>query len=271
MGKFFDLDSPLMRVLTRVADIMILNLLVLVFALPLIFEQVFFLYPVYEALVNATELVSLQPYLGLIAVAWVAGIVCSIPLGAACTGMHYVLLKMVRDEDSYIVKSFFKSFKENFKQATVLQIIKFTVAGILLLDFMIMFEKNTIYGYIVLAFGFILYMASLYTFPLLSKFVNTVFGTIKNSFLMAVLALPKTVLMAVVTGIPVLILYFFDLRAVPVLILVGIAGPGYLLALLYNNTFKRFEPKVEEMTEEEELDAAIRKIDEDLENDTEKE
>jgi hypothetical protein len=42
---------------------------------------------------------------------------------------------------------------------------------------------------------------------------------------------------------------------------VGIAGPGYLLAMLYNKTFKRFEPKEENLSEEEELDAAIRKID----------
>lgn len=271
MGKFFDLDSPLMRVLTRVADIMILNLLTLLFALPLIFEQVFFLYPVYRALMDTPDTVDLQAYLGLIVLAWLAGIICSIPLGPACTGMHYVLLKMVRDEDSYIAKSFFKSFKENFKQGVILQAIKFTVAGILFLDYILMLGRNTIYGYIVIAFSLILYMASLYTFPLLSKFVNTIFGTVKNSFLMAVLALPKTILMAVVTGIPILILYFFDLRAVPVLILVGIAGPGYLLAMLYNKTFKRFEPKEEDLSEEEELDAAIRKIDEGLENDTEKE
>lgn len=266
MGKFFDLDSPLMRVLTRVADIMILNLLVLLFALPLIFEQVIFLYPVYRALVDATELVDLQSYMGLFVVAWVGGIICSIPLGPACTGMHYVLLKMVRDEDSYIARSFFKSFKENFKQAAILQIIKFFVGGIMVMDFILLLGRSTIYGYVVIAFSLILYMASLYIFPLLSKFVNTTFGTIKNAFLMAVLALPKTVVMAVVTGIPLLILYFFDLRAVPVLLLVGIAGPGYLLAMLYNKTFKRFEPKEEELSEEEELDAAIRKIDEDSEN-----
>ena len=263
MGKLFDLDSPLMRALTRVADVMILNLLTILFALPLIFEQVMFLYPVYEALMNATDPVDLRSYTGLIVIAWVLGIVCSIPLGAACTGMHYVLLKIVRDEDSYIVKSFFKSFKENFKQATILQIIKFTIAGILFLDFIIMLGRNTIYGYIVLAFALILYMASLYTFPLLSKFVNTIPGTIKNSFLMAVLALPKTVLMAATTAIPVIVLYFFDLRAVPVMILIGIAGPAYLEALLYNNTFKRFEPKEEEISEEEELNRAIQKIDED--------
>ena len=200
--------------------------------------------------------------------------ICSLPIftiGASTTALYYACLKVIRDEESHAWELFFRSFKENFKQGVILQAIKFTVAGILFLDYILMLGRNTIYGYIVIAFSLILYMASLYTFPLLSKFVNTIFGTVKNSFLMAVLALPKTILMAVVTGIPLLILYFFDLRAVPVLILVGIAGPGYLLAMLYNKTFKRFEPKEEEQSEEEELDAAIRKIDEGLENDTEKE
>ena len=33
-----------------------------------------------------------------------------ITAGAALTGMHYVLLKMVRGEEGYIVRSFFRSF-----------------------------------------------------------------------------------------------------------------------------------------------------------------
>ena len=49
--------------------------------------------------------------------------VVSIPIftaGAATTAVYYVLLKLVRDEEGSTVKSFFKSFKENFKQATVI-------------------------------------------------------------------------------------------------------------------------------------------------------
>lgn len=45
--------------------------------------------------------------------------VCCIPIitiGPASTAVYYVTLKLVRDEESYTVRSFFKSFKENFKQ-----------------------------------------------------------------------------------------------------------------------------------------------------------
>ena len=47
--------------------------------------------------------------------------ICCLPIitiGASMTALHYVVLKMVRDEESYIVRSYFKSFRQNFKQAT---------------------------------------------------------------------------------------------------------------------------------------------------------
>ena len=42
-------------------------------------------------------------------------ILCCLPIvtaGASVTAMFYVTLKMARNEESYIVRSFFKSFKE---------------------------------------------------------------------------------------------------------------------------------------------------------------
>ncbi len=48
-------------------------------------------------------------------------ILCCIPVvtaGASITALYYVTLKMARDEESYIARSFFHSFKQNFKQAT---------------------------------------------------------------------------------------------------------------------------------------------------------
>ena len=52
-------------------------------------------------------------------------ILCCIPVvtaGASITALYYVTLKMARDEESYIARSFFRSFKQNFKQATIINI-----------------------------------------------------------------------------------------------------------------------------------------------------
>ena len=43
-------------------------------------------------------------------------VICSIPvitIGASSTALYYVTLKMAKDEEGYITRSFFKSFKEN--------------------------------------------------------------------------------------------------------------------------------------------------------------
>ncbi len=88
MGRFFDLDSPLMSTLSKLADLIILNILVVICSLPLF------------------------------------------TIGASLTAMHYVVLKMVRNEEGYIIKSFFKSFKQNFKQATIIWLILLVVIGV---------------------------------------------------------------------------------------------------------------------------------------------
>ena len=262
MGKIFDLESPLMRALTRLADVMWVNILTLVFAIPLIFEQILFLGPVFGPVLFDGADLDYNYFLSAVLWAWIFGIICSSILGPACTAMHFVLLKIVRDEDSYITKTYFRSFKENFKQGMILQIIKFAIAGILVLDFFILNNLNGFYRYAIIALSAFLYMVSLYVFPILSKFVNTNAATLKNSLLMAILAFPKTILMTIISSIPLIVFYFFDLKAIPVLILLGVAGPSYLNAMLYNGTFKRFEPEEENLSEEEELDAAIKKLDE---------
>lgn len=56
--------------------------------------------------------------------------VCSIPIftiGASTTAVYYVTLKLARNDDGYTIRSFFKSFKENFKQATIIWLIMLAV------------------------------------------------------------------------------------------------------------------------------------------------
>ncbi len=266
MGKIFDLDSPLMRGLGKVADVMWLNILTLLFALPLLAELVFFLAPVYSGLTETTTAVSLAEfraeYFGLILIAWAGAIIASIPLGPALTALHFVLLKLVRNEESYVTKSFFKSLKENYKQSAILQVIQTVAAGIIIMDFLLIIDRGGVMLYILFAVALLLYMATRYIFPLQARFENTLLGTIKNAFLMSILALPRTIAMTIVCLLPWLLFYFFEMRIIPLLFLFGYAGIGYMCAALYSDTFKKFEPKEEEISEEEELNNAIKKIDE---------
>ena len=52
-------------------------------------------------------------------------------IGASTTAVYYVTLKLVRDEEGSTVKAFFKSFRENFKQATAIWIV-LLITGIII-------------------------------------------------------------------------------------------------------------------------------------------
>ena len=57
-------------------------------------------------------------------------VICSIPIftmGASTTAVYYVTMKLVRGDDGYTLRNYFKSFKENFKQATVIWLLMLQV------------------------------------------------------------------------------------------------------------------------------------------------
>lgn len=217
MSKIFDLDSPFMRVLNRIADLMILNFLMIICCIPII------------------------------------------TIGAACTGMHYVLLKIVRGEEGYLVRGFFKSFKQNFRQATILWLIMLLVIAVYIGDFLIFTYSGvkfpTILIIVILALAIVLLMVAVYVFPVLSRFDNTVKNTVKNAFCMAILNLPKTLLMIVVMVLPMVIWYFWPYAGIFVIIF-GISAPAYASACLYSGIFKKFEPEAPEVVSDEEFSVA---------------
>lgn len=206
MGRLFDLDSPIMNFLSKLADVIWLNVLT---------------------------------------------VVCSIPVftvGASMTALHYVMLKIVRNEESYITRSFFKSFKQNFKQATIIWLILLLGIVILVGDLLILKYSGMAFPdwlqTVLLAATIFFLFAVMHVFPVLSKFENSVINTYKNSLFMGILSLPKTIIMMFCWAIPAVVVIYLP-QAFPLVLGLGISGPAFLCALLYNKTFKRFEPEEE--------------------------
>ena len=131
-------------------------------------------------------------------------VLCCLPIvtiGPSLTALHYVTMKMVRNEESYIVKNFFKSFKENFKQATIINLIMLVVGIMLFLDINIVKRMSgKLYSglFVVFIAFLLLYMlVFLYIYPVLAKFYNTIKHTFINAFLMSIRHLPYTFVMLV--------------------------------------------------------------------------
>ena len=70
---------------------------------------------------------------------------CCIPIvtiGASTTALYYTSLKIVRGEDHALTRMFFRSFRENFRQSTVLWLILLAVGGLLASDGYIVYHLD---------------------------------------------------------------------------------------------------------------------------------
>ncbi len=189
-------------------------------------------------------------------------IVCCIPVitaGAATTALYYVTLKMAKDEEGYITKSFFKSFKQNFVQATLIWGIFMIVFIITILDFRIangrsmadVLKDNTISNVVIVAVGvmtIVMFMILVYVFPLLAQFDNTVKNTIKNAFLISIRHLPYTFLMLLVAAIPVALIWFSP--ALLILVTIMFSATAYINSKFLNRIFVLYMPKEEDINGE---------------------
>lgn len=132
-------------------------------------------------------------------------VVCSLPIitiGASWTALYYVMLKIREGEEGYIVRSFFKSFKQNFRQATVIWLILLAAGLIMFLDFRIMRSYEGTLGTVIrvsVYLGVILwFMVFMYVFPLLARFENSIKQTMQNALLLALANAPKTLIMLII-------------------------------------------------------------------------
>ena len=164
--------------------------------------------------------------------------------GAALTAAYYMGFKMVKNEETYIIKGFFKAFKENFKQATILWIFVLIIMAVIVADYRII-----LYSGIAFASGLRIAMVSVtliaalgivFVFPLQARFQNTVKHTFKNAFLMALSHLPSAFLLIIIYAVPYLILWLVP-RLFPVVFLLGFGGIFYFKSFVLLRVFRKYE------------------------------
>jgi len=200
MDKIFDLDNPFFRFISKLVDVIWLNIIWLVFSIPIV------------------------------------------TIGASTTAMFSVTLKMARDREGYVFQGFWKSFKENFKQATLIWILLLLLGTILGTDIYFFYTSTEKYAGIGLAIMIAITSLTLctvaYIFPLQAQFENTIKQTIKNAFIICVRHLPWTILLLLIYGVVALCLYIAAM-------LVGIFIFGltaFITSYIYNKIFIRYIP-----------------------------
>ena len=206
--KFFNMDSPVSRALTRLFDLVLLNILTMLCCIPIV------------------------------------------TAGASFTAMHYVLLHMVRNEEGYIARSFFKAFRQNFRQATIVWL---TVLPFLLIyaGIYVFFGRNadgriTIAGIAVLAAAVVLFPFLLFLFPLLARFETSIRQLYRNTVLLTFGNGKVSVLMVLAHLVFWYAIYKWLAYIAFLIPLLFFTLPGYLSAVLYTPVLKKYEPEEKE-------------------------
>lgn len=224
----FSYDSTLMRVLGKVTDLVILNLLTLFFCIPIV------------------------------------------TIGASVTAAHYTALKLRRGE-GYVFSNFWKSFKVNFVQSTIISFIFTVFVGITLFAIMINSQASgtmaaVSQGMLLVSLIFAVFIG-LWTFPLQSKFINRVPSTLRNAFMMAFKHIFRTIGMLLISAVPVVLILVLPFQWWSLLLLFGISVPIYVCACLYDKVFEKIEEMIMERErgedEEEGAESLIEEVVED--------
>lgn len=210
--KLFDPDGPLMTAMAKFADIVLCNLMFVLFSLP-----VFTL---------------------------------GASLTALFTCMLHLVYEETRD-DGLIFREFWCAFKRNFKQATFLWLVCLCAIAFLGAYYWVVHSLAGAYGKVyqvtfyflalVFLFGFV------YVFPLQARFENTVGNTLRNAWLLSVAALPWTILCIALVAAAVYVSFVMNPNAAGTFTYLwaacGFALIAYLQCFFIRGAFKKLSPE----------------------------
>lgn len=174
-------------------------------------------------------------------------ILCCLPVvtaGAAVTAMHYVLLKIYRDEEAGITKTFLRSFWENFRQSTMLMLIFGGLLYLLTVSILVTFssdlEQLGITRYVLPAVAAATVCVFNWALILQARYRNTLWGTMKLALAVFLSNPIRSVVMTVLAALPAAMLYM-AMENLIIVVMVGVSLPGLLQVITYNGIFKRLE------------------------------
>lgn len=139
-------------------------------------------------------------------------------IGAANTALYDVVFRMDTDREGKMLPTYFHSFRENFRQSTIvwLALLLFGVATYLnMTRFSVLGENSYLLGYGLFIVSMLVLVLEVflfsYSFPLLSRFRNSTRQTAVNALLLSIGNLPRTLVVAVINCFPwvLLIMNFY--------------------------------------------------------------
>ena len=207
MHNLFHYENPFIQFLVRVGDLMILNLLFILCSLPVV------------------------------------------TLGASLTALHRVTQNMLFEQEEPLLKAFFRAFRQNFKQSTLAWLVELVVIVSLVCDVLLVmayFDGGLAKAMYILVAVLAILVAGVFSYlmPLIARYENGTRQQVNNAVVLAIIKLPKTLLLMLLNLLPVILL----LISVPVFVqtlifwvIIGFAFVSFLTSSILKPVFQQLE------------------------------
>lgn len=204
MRLFFNIDSPIWRVMGFIGDLVLLNLLFILTSVPVF------------------------------------------TIGASITALTSVEFRMIEKRTDFVARDYFRAFKENFKNSTIIWIVFAVFLFICVLNINLVYNTNPENrNMIMIILGIAMFFVSMtvmYSLAMQARFVNSLKDTVVKAFMIGLSGWPYTIvmllMMIVCAGISVQTVGSIII-AVPIWILIGFSGIGYLCNIMYLRVFRK--------------------------------
>ena len=141
-------------------------------------------------------------------------LVCCIPVvtaGAATAALYHTVFQFHDKVDDAVLKPFFRGFRSNFRQATLLLLPMLAILGLLGFDMMYLVSRGqgtAMLFPLILAALLVMGMLA-HLFPLIARFEMDAKALLRTAFSLVMLHLPATVLVIALTLLPAFLLVLF--------------------------------------------------------------
>ncbi|MBT2727348.1 DUF624 domain-containing protein [Bacillus sp. ISL-75] len=171
---------------------------------------------------------------------WIISCLPIVTIAPATSAMYSVVRQWKLNQDTSVVRNYFRYFKENFKQSFLIGIIWMLLAVLLYFNYFYLNQDQSglkflmIIPLIIISVVFLI--ISTFLFPLMTHYNATWKGAIKNSFLLAIVNFPSTILiLGFLALLTVIIIY------VPATSLIIFSVGAYINFSLCNRVFHKNE------------------------------
>lgn len=179
----------------------------------------------------------------LLSMCWFIGSLFIVTAGISTVALFDVTLRMVDNEEGYVVKQFIRAYKRNWKQGLILSVVTLVCLYVMFLYTQILHlltEGSIMITIMAILTGYLFLCSLLYAFALCARYENTVPRILKNSARISVKYFGRTWLLLFLVAVEVMA-FMWNRTLLFVGFLIGPASIAFTISLIAKDIFKKIE------------------------------